>query len=135
MSNGRHAVLAAIYDLLMGDAALVAMLGEGRIFDRPRRHEAMPLITFGRLTTERDRSDGPVVQTHTLDMDVFGDQSRAQVSEICEIIVDHLDEVQLNAVGYKVILVRHLSTTIEMSRDLRSYRGRNRFRFLTEKLS
>lgn len=133
MTDARHALLGAVYEVLTNDDALDAMLSGGKVYDGVPRGAEHPFVAFGDLVSAAIDTDAPISVAHRMEIDVH---SRAggqrEASFIAERIRTLLDDAALPLEGHRLVSIHHRDTAVAASRDRRAYRARLRFRAVTE---
>lgn len=97
----------AIYDALVADAAVGALVAD-RIFDGAPAQHQFPCITFGPMDNFNDDLVGVDARTETVQLDVWSrDQGRMRpCKEICDAVKDALHLADLSLVQHALIRIR-----------------------------
>lgn len=123
----------AIFAALADDAALVAMLGGARIFDRAPSTVAFPYITFGR-TSIYDWSTGTESGTEQLfTLHVWSKaKGKKETLDIMELARARLDDASLILEGHHLVNLRLEFAEARHDDNLSVHHGLLRFRAVTE---
>jgi hypothetical protein len=133
VSDPRTALLSAIYEALVGDADLLAMLGRPAIHDRVPRGAAPPFVAFTAFDTRTADGDEPPLSEHRIGIDVVSrGYGRREASQIAHRIREILHDAALDLSGHRLVQLLHVRTRIGPERDRRSFRAAITFRGLTE---
>ena len=131
--NTRHALLTAIYALLISDGELDGMLAGGKVYDHAPRAAAFPFVAFGDLTSRSIDGDDVETEEHALEVAVYSRAGgRLEASAIAERVRALIAAENFPIDGHRLVSARHRDTVVSESRDHRAYRARLRFRVLTE---
>lgn len=125
----------AIFSALSQDAALTALTGGPRVFDRVPASTPFPYVTFGR-TSLYDWSTGTesgVEQLFTLHVWSKA-QGKAETLAILERIAALLDDQPLPIDGAALVSIRLEFSEVRYDEDLAVHHGLARFRALVETL-
>ncbi len=123
----------AIFAALSQDAALTALLGGPRVFDRVPANTPFPYVTFGR-TSLYDWSTGTesgVEQLFTLHVWSKA-QGKSETLAILERIAGLLDDQPLPLEGAALVSMRLEFSEVRYDEDLAVHHGLARFRALVE---
>jgi hypothetical protein len=98
----------AIYEALVANAALVALLGAPRVYDDVPRGAAFPYVTFG-PSVVRDWSTGSEGGTeHLLTLHVWSQANgRRETHEVMGALREALHEAALTLAGHRLVSLRH----------------------------
>lgn len=123
----------AIFAALADDAALVALLGGARIFDRAPSNVAFPYITFGR-TSIYDWSTGTETGTEQLfTLHVWSKaKGKKETLDIMELARARLDDASLTLEGHHLVNLRLEFAEARHDDNLSVHHGLLRFRAVTE---
>ena len=123
----------AIHAALAGDAAVLALLGEVRLYDHAPANVPFPYITFGR-TSVYDWSTGTESGTEQLvSLHVWSKgKGRRETLEIMEAVSARLHEADLALDGHALVSLRLEFSDVAYDKDLAVQHGLLRFRALTE---
>ncbi len=122
-----------IFSSLSEDAALVALLGSARIFDKAPANVAFPYITFGR-TSIYDWSTGTESGTEQLfTLHIWSKaKSKKETLDIMELARARLDNASLPLDGHHLVNLRLEFAEARHDDDLSVHHGMLRFRAVTE---
>ena len=126
----------AIFAALEGDAALISMLGAGRIHDLAPARVQFPYITLGR-TSIYDWStgtEGGTEQLVTLHVWSRG-RGKREAIEIMDRVSTCLHQANLALAGHHLVRLRQDYSEIVHDDDLSVHHGMLRFRAVTEPLA
>ena len=123
----------AVFAALSQDAALTALLGAPRVFDRVPASTPFPYVTFGR-TSLYDWSTGTesgVEQLFTLHVWSKA-QGKAETLAILQRIAALVDDQPLPLDGHALVSMRLEFSEVRYDEDLAVHHGLARFRALVE---
>ena len=134
MSDSRQALYGAVYDALMGDAGLSALLAGGKVFDHVPRGAAFPFVSLGDCESRPLDGDDTPAEAHRFEVLVHSRApGRQEVSDIGSRVAAVLTGGgPLSLAGFRLVSFRLRDTSVAASRDQRAYRARMRFEALTE---
>ncbi|CAG0994369.1 MAG: DUF3168 domain-containing protein [Rhizobiaceae bacterium] len=123
----------AVFAALAGDAAIVAALGGGKIYDHVPAGTAFPYVTFGR-TSVYDWSTATESGTEQLfTLHVWSKaRGRAEALAIIERIGALLHDQPLALDGHALVNLRQEFSEVRQDEDHDVYHGLVRFRAVTE---
>jgi Protein of unknown function (DUF3168) len=129
------AMQKAFFERLSTDAALVSMLGEGRIFDHVPRNEQPPFIRISvRAVTPLGTSDGAQIEEHLFDIEVWtAAEGRRQVSELSAAARVALDDAMALEPPWTLVNLELLQTRFDAVSASGHYRAVIGVRALTER--
>jgi len=133
MSDARHALTQAVYQALMADAGLTAILADGRVYDHAPRGAAYPFISFGEgRSTDLDADAVPTTE-HRFEVVVHSRApGRREASDIAARVTAVLTGGGLTLPEGRLVGLRQRDTILAEGRDQQAYRARLRFTALTE---
>lgn len=123
----------AIFAALGDDGALVARLGEARVYDHAPANVPFPYVTFGR-TSVHDWSSGTesgVEQVFTIHVWSKA-KGKSETLEIMDLVQSRLASSLPAMDGHELVLLRPEFSEARYDEDLAVYHGLLRFRALTE---
>jgi hypothetical protein len=132
MTNFSHHLLqSSIYQLLVNDAALGALI-EG-VYDRPVQGTEFPYLTLGESIGADWSTKTTRGMEHTFTIHAWSrDGGRKQASSIMERIHTLIHQADLAVSGQTTVVVRFISSAIELESDGWTYHGIMRFQALLE---
>ena len=133
MSSGNVALRAAIYDALVADTALAAVLGGAHVYDEPPRGAAFPYVTLGESRLSDISGDAVPTQEHQLTLHAWSRQGgHKQAHAIAGALLSALDDAPLSVNGQVLVNLRFALADIRRESDGRTYHAIVRFRAVTE---
>ncbi|MBI3433532.1 MAG: DUF3168 domain-containing protein [Proteobacteria bacterium] len=133
MSMASAALRAAVYDALVADGALAALLGGTRIYDEPPRSAVFPYVTLGETRVSDFSAGGEPGEEHQLTLHGWSRQGgHRQAHLIAGALLSVLDDAPLALAGYRLVNLRFATADIRREADGRTYRALVRFRAVTE---
>lgn len=122
---------AALVMALEGDAALMALVGSGGVFDAPPQNRPAPYVVIDRHDVRQADGDMTPGQEHRVLIHCWADRpSRRAALEIAERVVVAKDG--LVPVGIKVTLAEHMRTETVIDAATGQARAAVLLRFLSE---
>lgn len=123
----------AIFGALTGDTALVALLGDARVYDHAPANAVFPYVTFGR-TSVYDWSTGTESGTEQLfTLHIWSKaKGKKETLEIMELARARLDDQDLALDGHHLVNLRLEFAEARYDEDLSLHHGLLRFRAVTE---
>lgn len=122
---------AALVMALEGDAALMALVGSGGVFDAPPQNRPAPYVVIDRHDVRQADGDMTPGQEHRVLIHCWADRpSRRAALEIAERVVVAKDG--LVPVGIKVTLAEHMRTETVIDGATGQARAAVLLRFLSE---
>ncbi len=133
MPSSSWALQKSIYATLVGDAAVIGLLGSARIYDDTPQRSAFPYLTLGQSTL-RDWSTGSEDgDEHLLTVHVWSRaDGRHEAHEIMQALRDALHERALSLDGHRLVNLRHELSEARREPDGETYHGIVRLRAVTE---
>ena len=133
MPSSSWALQKSIYATLVGDAAVIGLLGSARIYDDTPQRSAFPYLTLGQSTL-RDWSTGSEDgDEHLLTVHVWSRaDGRHEAHEIMQALRDALHERALALDGHRLVNLRHELSEARREPDGETYHGIVRLRAVTE---
>jgi hypothetical protein len=127
------ALRAAIHDALAADAALVSLLGGGKVYDEPPRAAAFPYVTLGETRIADFSAGGEPGEEHQLTLHAWSRQGgHKQAHEIAGALLQALDDAPLSLDDHTLVNLRFSVADIRREADGRTYHALVRFRAVTE---
>lgn len=123
----------AIFGALASDTALVALLGDARVYDHAPANAVFPYVTFGR-TSVYDWSTGTESGTEQLfTLHIWSKaKGKKETLEIMELARARLDDQDLALDGHHLVNLRLEFAEARYDEDLSLHHGLLRFRAVTE---
>ena len=133
MASAALELQKAIFAALQGDAALAALLGGPRIYDRTASDAAFPYVTFGR-TSAYDWSTGTEIGTeHLFTLHVWSKaKGKKETLDIMQRIEADLHDSPLAMAGWRLVNLRREFAETRFDEDQSVYHGLIRFRAMVE---
>ena len=127
------ALRAAIHDALAADAALVSLLGGGKVYDEPPRGAVFPYVTLGE-TRIADFSTGDARgQEHALTLHAWSRQGgHKEAHLLAGALLQALDDAPLTLSEHRLVNLRFAVADVRREADGRTYHALVRFRAMTE---
>lgn len=133
MSSGNVALRAAIYDALVADTALAAVLGGAHVYDELPRGAAFPYVALGESRLSDISGDAAPTQEHQLTLHAWSRQGgHKQAHAIAGALLSALDDAPLSVNGQVLVNLRFALADIRRESDGRTYHAIIRFRAVTE---
>jgi hypothetical protein len=126
-------VQKAIHAALAGDATLVALLGDARVYDHAPPDVPFPYITFGR-TSVYDWSTGTESGTEQLlTLHVWSKgRGKKEAHDLMDAIGARLNDAALTLDGHQLVNLRLEFSEVLFDEDQSVHHGLLRFRAVTE---
>jgi hypothetical protein len=125
------ALQAALVAALEGDEALVALIGEGGVFDAPPRDRAAPYVVIERHDIRQADGDETPGQEHRLLLHCWSDQpSRKAAVAMAELVV--MAALDMAAEGLTVTHAEHMRTETVIDAKSGQARAAVMLRFFSE---
>jgi hypothetical protein len=133
MASPGWALQKAIYEALVANAPLVALLGGPRVYDDVPRGAVCPYVTFG-PSVVRDWSTGSEAGTeHLLTLHVWSQENaRREAHEIMGALREALHEAALTLTEHRLVSLRHEQSDARREPDGETTLGIVRLRALVE---
>jgi len=130
------ALRAAIYDALVADGALAALLGGPKVYDQPPRGASFPYVTLGEARL-RDFSAGETRGAeHQLTLHAWSRQGgHREAHMIAGALLQALDDAPLALADHRLVNLRFAHADVRREADGRTYHALVRFRAVTEPAS
>ncbi len=123
----------AVWNRLVGDAELVALLGGVRVFDTVPVGTPFPYLTFGRETVSDWSTATELGSEHLFSLHVWSrERGRKEVQAITAHVQALLHEASLVLAGYRLVNLRFRGGEQGFVDELRVVQGTLRFRAVTE---
>jgi hypothetical protein len=126
------ALRSAIYDALIADSALAALLGGPSVYDEPPRQATFPYVTLGEARIV-DLSAGERAEEHQLTLHAWsrhGGHKEAHL--IAGALLNALDDAPLALSDHRLVNLRFALADVRREADGRTYHAVVRFRAVTE---
>lgn len=136
MTMANVALRAAIHDALVGDSALVSVLGGARVYDEPPRNAEFPYITLGEARLTDVSSDGGQTQEHQLTLHAWSRKGgHREAHSIAGALLQALDDAPLSLDEHRLVNLRFSIADIRRESDGKTYHALVRFRAVTEPIT
>src|SRR5262245_57382268 len=133
MSTAAAALRAAIYDALVADAPLAALLGGPKVYDEPPRGAAFPYVTLGDARVSDFSAGGEASEEHQLTLHAWSRQGgHREAHLIAGALLQALDDAPLPLDDHRLINLRFATADVRREADGRTYHALVRFRAVTE---
>ncbi len=133
MPDATLALRAAIHDALVGDAALTAILGGGRIYDEPPKSAAFPYVTLGEARVNDWSTATEQGAEHQLTLHAWSREGgHREAHLIAGALLQALDDAPLPLSGHRLVNMRFAVADVRRESDGRTYHALVRFRAVTE---
>lgn len=124
---------AAIHARLVGDADLTALLGGARVHDHAPANAPFPYVIFARAPSFDWSTASEDGEEHELTLHAWSKaRGRREALAICERLRDLLHEAELSLATRHLVAIRLESLDVGFVDDADAWRGRMRFRAVTE---
>jgi hypothetical protein len=133
MPTAAVALRAAIYNALVADTPLAAVLGGAKVYDEVPRGAAFPYVTLGEAQISDWSTATEAGEEHQLTLNAWSRQGgHRQAHEIAGALLQALDDAALTLSGHRLVNLRFGTADIRREADGRTYRALVRFRAVTE---
>jgi hypothetical protein len=123
-----------IYRSLIGDEALVALLGGPRVYDGAPRRAAFPYVTIDEIATRDWSTDSGAGFEHVVRLSAWSRHGgKREVHQLLDAIRDRLHDAALAMEDATLINLRFESSSAGDDGDGETFRGIVRFRAVTER--
>ncbi|GIL03331.1 MAG: hypothetical protein BroJett030_32300 [Alphaproteobacteria bacterium] len=131
--SSTSALQKAVYETLLADAALTALIGSGRLFDDVPPATRPPYLLFAG-SGHSDWSTGTEAgEAHAFGIEVWSaGKGRKEAAAIAAAVRDALAGLAAIEPPWHLVSLRHESTTFERDPQTEYFRGLMRFRALVE---
>jgi hypothetical protein len=128
-----NALQQAVYERLSGEAAIVAITGPGRVFDRRITRVEPPYLVLGEMvSSDFSTGDGPGTE-HRFEIEAWTRQNgRREAVELADAVRSALHDADLALNGVALINLRHERTVSRRAPKSALHVARLRFRAVTE---
>ena len=135
MSDAGWALQKAIYDALVSDAALKALVGDPpRVYDSAPKTGPYPFISFGDAREARIEGADALIE-HDVRINIHSRyDGRREVKDVITATLSVLDDAPLALSGFALISLRATFSDIIHRQEADAFLGVIRFRAVTEKL-
>jgi hypothetical protein len=131
--NPALALVQAMRAALLGDTALVALLGGGHVFDESPRGEQGLCVSFGGVETRDWSVMDQKAHEHFVTIDVgTHERGRAQAQAICARVEAVLDNAVLVLTDHRLINLRVVFYSVARMKNEKTFGATLRFRAATE---
>jgi hypothetical protein len=128
-----NALQKAIYAALSADAALTALLGEGRILDRQPVDRHLPHVLFGPWRIEDWSTGTEAGAEHVFDIEIWTDDNgRRRAAALADAVRAALHDRALDIEDVRLVNLRHLRTQTRRAAASRLHVARLTFRAAIE---
>jgi hypothetical protein len=132
MPTAATALRAAIYDALLADGALSAVLGGPRVYDEAPQDTVFPYVTLGEMRLADASTASEAGLAHQLTLHAWSRQGgHREAHEIAGALLQALDDAPLMLDGHELVDLRFALADIRREADGRTYHALVRFRALT----
>ena len=129
------ALRAAIYEALIADSALTALLGGPNVYDEPPRLASFPYVTLGETRVSDFSAGGESSLEHQLTLHAWSRQGgHREAHLITGALLQALDDAPLTLAGHHLVNLRFSLADVRRESDGRTYHAIVRFRAMTDKL-
>lgn len=133
MLSSSSAIQKAIYSALIGDAALVALLGGPRLYDNAPQSPAFPYLTFAHSQvrdwdTGSEPGDEHLITLHVWSRATGRREAQAIMARIRTLLHDQVPALD----GHRCVNLRHEFSEARREPDGDTIRGLTRYRAVTE---
>jgi hypothetical protein len=128
-----NALQQAVYERLSEDAAISAITGPGRVFDRRITRAEPPYLVLGEaVSTDYSTGDGPGTE-HRFEIEAWTRQNgRREAVELADAVRSALHEADLVLSGATLVNLRHERTVSRRAPKTALHVARLRFRAVSE---
>lgn len=114
-----NALQAAIYDRLTNDAAVTAIAGPDRVFDRRLAQQKLPCLVIGQWRVTDWSTGDDTGEEHRFDIEIWSDDNgRKQAAVLADLVRAALHEAPLTLSEGHLVNLRH--EKIRLRREARS---------------
>ncbi|HEV7255458.1 MAG TPA: DUF3168 domain-containing protein [Mesorhizobium sp.] len=132
--SAARALQKAIWEALRGDAALTALIGPEKVFDRVPPHTGFPYVSFGRTSVADWSTATEEGAEHLVTLHAWSkDKGRAGVLAVLERVRARLGE-GVSTAGHHLVNLTFLSVEAAFEDEAGVERGTIVFRAVTEPL-
>lgn len=133
MSSPAWELQKAVHGALVGDAALVALLGGARVHDAVPRNAIFPYVTIAAIATNDWSTGTEPGSEHTLMLRAWSKAGgEREVHLVLDAIRGLLHEASLALAGHRLVNLRCETSEATRGEDGETWRGTARFRAVTE---
>lgn len=126
-----YALQKAIYTVLSGDTELSALVSG--VYDFVPAKTPYPYITIGDARASDESTNTQAMTRVSLTVHVYSrGKGRKETHDIMQQVYERLHDAQPEVEDHRVVLLRFLSSQIELLRDGQTYHGRVQFTCLLE---
>jgi len=128
-----NALQKAVVEHLAATAAVTAITGAGRIFDRLITRAEPPYLVLGEITSTDFSAGDEAGSEHRLEIEAWSKQNgRRQAVELADAVRVALHDAELTLVGAVLVNLRHERTVSRRAPRTGLHVARLRFRAVTE---
>ena len=128
-----NALQTAVVAHLAGDPEVIAIIGEGRIFDRQITRAEPPYLVLGEMTTTDFSTGDEAASEHRFEIEAWSKQNgRKQAVELADSVRAAMHDADLALAGAVLINLRHERTVSRRAPKTGLHVARLRFRAVTE---
>ncbi|MBX6426731.1 MAG: DUF3168 domain-containing protein [Variibacter sp.] len=133
MSTAAAALRAAIYEALIADAALTALLGGPKVYDEPPKAVTFPYVTLGEARVTNIAVGEGATEEHQLTLHVWSRQGgHREAHLVTGAVMQALDDAPLKLAAHRLVNLRFALADVRREADGRTYHALVRFRAVTE---
>lgn len=133
MPSSSWSLQRAIYDVLVGDAAILDLLGAPRIYDAVPDNSAFPYLTLGQSSVADWSTGSEAGEEHRLTLHVWSRAAgRREAQELMAALRAALHGRALGLDGHRLVNLRHELSDVRREPDGVTTRATLRFRAVTE---
>lgn len=126
---------AVVYQHVVSDASLAALLGDARVYDEPPRAAAAPYVALGGVETRDLSGDAAPAQEHLFALEVVSREGGlAEALKVADRLVRRLDGAALTPEGHSLASLAWRFTDSGRAAENGSRRATVSFRAVTEPL-
>jgi hypothetical protein len=127
------ALQRAVFEALSADAALTALIGQGRVFDRQLAGQRLPHVVLAESSATDWSTSSETGEQHALTIDVWSDRDgKHECQVIAAAVKTVLHDQPLTLAGAHLINLRVLTVRFERETRERRHRARLQLRAVTE---
>ena len=131
--SAQNSLQKGIYDALVNDAGILALLGGPHVYDHVPRQAAYPYLSFGQIVSRDWSVGGESGLEHFLTIHVWSrNRGQKQAQQIVGAIVDALHDAMVPLDGHILINLRFEISEMRRSRDGETIHAIMRYRAVTE---
>jgi hypothetical protein len=133
MSTAAAALRAAIYDALINDMPLVALLGGPRVYDEPPPAPEFPFVMLGEARVADFSTATERGEEHQITLHAWSRQGgHREAHLVAGALLQALDDAPLAVADHHLVNLRFALADVRREPDGRTYHALIRFRAVTE---